>query len=76
MITVNKEEGFPRDIFGLTIPEPPLWTSYIPYIGFIVRVIFELFSLHGVVGVAIAILLFSTGNFLVKLSNKEISQII
>ena len=56
------------DIFNLVIPHPPVWTSYIPYLGTVLDYIFELFSLHGIVQVVLAVILFGLGSFLYKKS--------
>lgn len=61
-------ESFSRDIFGLPIPTPPEWTSYIPYIGFVMGFLYEFFSLHGVVGLVIVVILFTIG---AKLMSKD-----
>lgn len=55
-----------KDIFGMTIPTPANWTSFVPYLGFVIGVIFELFSIHGLVVIVITLLLFAAG---MKLSN-------
>jgi len=49
------------DLLGLTIPHAPLWTSYIPYIGYFLNFFVELFSLHGVVLMTIFFILLAVG---------------
>ena len=60
------QESFSRDIFGLPMYNPPLWTSYIPYFGNILVFLFELFSLHGLVGIIVFTFLMLLG---IKLTN-------
>lgn len=49
----SSSEEFSRDILGLAVPTPPVWISYIPYLGFVIGAIYEFFSLHGLVGLII-----------------------
>lgn len=35
------------NIFDIAIPEPPLWTSYIPIVGDVILWFYELFSING-----------------------------
>lgn len=55
-----------RDIFGLPIPQPPVWVPFIPYIGNFLRFVFESFSLHGVVGLTIFITIMSIAGNLIR----------
>lgn len=66
VVSVTDGESVKRDLFGLVIPEPPLWTSYIPFIGFFIGILFELFSLHGLVGTCIFLTLAAIGGLLLK----------
>ena len=50
-----------RDFLGLVIPNPPAWTSFIPYLGGFLGFIFNYFSLHGLVGVVISFVLIAIG---------------
>lgn len=59
------------DIFGFQIPEAPLWTTYIPVVGWLIGLIFEYFSLHGLVGVVIFLTLLTTGH---ELFQKNLSH--
>ena len=74
LVVGSPEEDFARDLFGFPIPHPPVWTSFIPYLGYFLGVIFEFFSLHGLVGLVIAIVLFSIGGFLMRLSETRESK--
>ncbi len=71
VITISSGESFARDIFGFPIPRPPIWVSYIPYLGFFIGVAFEFVSIHGLVGIAVSGILFVIGSFLVGLTLKE-----
>lgn len=67
VVTGTKDESFSRDLLGFPIPHPPSWVSLIPYLGWSLGIIFELFSLHGLVTIGISVLLISFGVFLVNL---------
>lgn len=70
LVTGGPGENFFRDLFGLPIPTPPVWTSFIPIFGVVLDVIFQYFSLHGLVGVLIAGTLFSIGGYLINLGGR------
>ena len=57
----DPNEPFARDLFGLKVPNAPLWTSYIPYLGWVLSLVFEFFSLHGIIGLLIFSVLFHIG---------------
>ncbi len=44
-----------RDLLGFIIPQPPVWTSFVPGLGGFIGYIFQFFSIHGLVGVIITI---------------------
>ncbi len=71
VITKTPGENFSRDLFGFPIPHPPIWTSYIPYLGGFLGIIFEFFSIHGLVGLAISGLLLYIGGFLIVISERK-----
>ena len=71
IVTGSPNEPFARDLFGFPIPHPPIWTSYIPYLGSFFRFIFESFSIHGVVGIIISVIFFSIGGFILELNEKN-----
>lgn len=71
IVTGTSKEDFARDIFGFPIPHPPLWTSYIPYLGGFLGFIFGLFSLHGLIGIIISASLFGIGSLFLRLSEKK-----
>ena len=71
IVTGSSDEDFSRDLFGLPIPHPPVWTSYIPFLGGFLGFIFEYFSLHGLVGLGITVILFGIGSFLLSLADKR-----
>lgn len=71
IVTGSPDESFARDIFGFPIPHPPIWTSHIPYLGFFIGIIFELFSIHGLVGLAISGMLLYIGGFLMSFSERK-----
>lgn len=70
LLTKSPDEPFARDIFGLYVPTPPVWTSHIPHVGFVVEVLFESFSVHGLVGLVILGVLAGAGGFFLKLESK------
>ena len=55
-----------QDLLGLTIPQPPAFTTFIPYLGYVIGIVFEMFSLHGVIALGLPLLLVGTGMHLVK----------
>lgn len=71
IVTGGRVENFARDIFGFPIPHPPVWTSYIPYLGLFLGFIFEFFSIHGLIGVAVSVALFCIGGLLIALGSKR-----
>ncbi len=71
IVTGTKGENFSRDLLGFPIPQTPEWTSFIPILGTLFRIVFELFSLHGLVGTVIFGILLYIGFFLMKLSDKN-----
>ena len=71
IVTASPDESFSRDLFGFPIPQPPVWTSYIPYAGHVIGLIFELFSLHGLIGTGIAGILFYIGSLFMNLDKKQ-----
>ena len=70
LVTVSSGEDFARDIFGFPIPHPPVWTSFIPFLGSFLAFIFEFFSLHGLVGTAIFGTLLYIGVLLIGFDKK------
>jgi len=52
---VKSDHVHTYDLFNMVIPEPPVWTSYIPYLGIVIGYAFSFFSLHGLVQIAILI---------------------
>ncbi len=71
VVTGTKGESFARDLFGFPIPHPPVWTSYIPILGSVLGFIFEFFSIHGLIGIAIAGVLFYIGGYLMGIGEKK-----
>ena len=71
IVTGSPDESFARDFFGFPIPHPPLWTSYIPYLGFVLRIIFEFFSIHGLVGLVIFFVFLFIGGLLMRLGDEK-----
>lgn len=68
VVTKSPNESFPRDIFGLLIPTPPVWTSFIPYLGWFIGFVFEFFSLHGLIEMFIFVIFLVIG---IKLLTSE-----
>lgn len=54
------------DIWGLEIPQQPTWTSFIPGYAFMIRSIFEMVSVHGLVGVLVFLPLLFVGGWLLR----------
>ncbi len=71
IVTGSRGESFSRDLFGFPIPHPPLWTSYIPYLGSFLDFLFQFFSIHGLIGIVISGSLFGIGGFLMSLGEKR-----
>lgn len=71
LVTGSPDESFSRDLFGFPIPHPPVWTSFIPYLGSFLGLIFALFSIHGLIGVAISGVLLSIGYLFMTLGNEK-----
>ena len=67
VVVGDQNEPITRDLFGLEVPHAPPWTSYVPYAGWVLGVIFEFFSIHGIVG----LIIFSTLLYIgLELKNK------
>lgn len=71
IVTGTEGEPFARDLFGFPIPHPPLWTSYIPYLGSLLDYTFQFFSIHGLIGIIISIFLFGMGGIFIQLGDKN-----
>lgn len=71
VVTGTSSEDFARDIFGLPIPHPPVWTSYVPFLGYPLGLLFEFFSLHGLIGAAVSGVLLYIGGLLITSGDKE-----
>jgi hypothetical protein len=71
ILVSDVSESNPQDIFGFAVPQPPIWTSYIPYIGWVIGRLFEFFSLHGLVYILITGTLISVGNKLLDISKSK-----
>ena len=69
-VTVSPEEPFARDLLGFPIPHPPVWVSLIPFLGFFIGIVFESFSIHGLIGFVISGILFGIGGLLIELATK------
>lgn len=71
LIFVVKSDGVSgvQDLLGFTIPQPPAFTTFIPYLGYVIGVIFEMFSFHGVITLGLPLLLIGTGIHLAKVAS-------
>lgn len=58
---VVSDGSITKDVFGFTIPEPPPWTSFVPYLGYVIGFIYHYFSIHGLAGVIVSALLLGIG---------------
>lgn len=64
-----------QDLFGLTVPQPPDFIAFIPYLGYVIGVLFEMVSLHGIVSLALPLTLIIIGlkvSKSLKVSRKEV----
>ena len=50
-----------QDLFGLTVPQPPDFTAFIPYLGYVIGKLFEMISLHGLVSLALPLMIIVIG---------------
>ena len=50
-----------KDWLGLTIFTPPTWTASIPYLGYLIEYVYQLGTMHGIIGLAIYGSLFAAG---------------
>lgn len=65
-IVINyTNETFGRDMFGLAIPTPPTWISFVPYFGSFFDFLFQFFSIHGLVELIILTIIGTTASYLV-----------
>ena len=72
LVTGSHDESFARDLLGFPIPNPPEWTTFIPFVGGILMFIFSLFSLHGLVEIVIAgIIFYIAGVFMMLGEGKD-----
>lgn len=75
---VVKSDGLSgtQDLFGFAIPQPPQFTTFIPYFGYLIGIVFEIFSLHGLVTLAVVFSLIGIGLKIDKEINKlnEVKQ--
>lgn len=60
-----------RDILNIAIPNPPIQISYIPFIGGTIGFLYQYISLHGLIGIAIAFLLYGVGVNLATIEEKN-----
>ncbi len=58
---VVSDGSLTKDLFGFIIPNPPSWTGWIPYLGYIIALFYGWFSIHGLVGIVISSLLMGVG---------------
>jgi len=59
------------DLLDLRIPTPPLWTSYIPYIGPFIEFLFQFFSIHGLITLTVAGVISSIGLYILELGGEK-----
>lgn len=74
IVNVRNGETFTRDIFGLPIPEPPLWVSNIPLLAGPLSFISKFFSLHGLAVLGVASILWVTGITIYSKGSKNATQ--
>lgn len=71
ILTITPGESFSRDLIGLPVHNPPLWISYIPYVGSFFAFIFEFFSIHGLVEFLIIFIFISIGGFFLNIGDDK-----
>jgi len=71
IFTISPDESFARDLFGLPIPNPPLWVSNVPRFGWGIGIIFEYFSIHGLAGITVTGFLFFIGGVFINIADKK-----
>ena len=57
----NPSESFSRDWLNLPVHAPPPWIGSIPWLGSLIEYAWQLFSLHGLVGIIILLSLCAIG---------------
>jgi len=72
----DPNDNISRDIIGFKVPTPPMWTSFIPYLGFILAIVIEFFSLHGLVGIVAFMVLFLIGTKLMDIGKPNNNQML
>lgn len=74
-VRISSESGsVTTDVLGLSVPQPPAWTSYVPYLGSAIGALYEMFSLHGLVVVGILVLLIPLGSFFISISTSDMES--
>lgn len=58
-----------KDLLGFPVPQPPVWTGLVPYVGYFLEAIFAMLSLHGVVVTLIFLSIMGLGMFFRKLGS-------
>lgn len=61
LVIKDSSESFARDWLNLPVYTPPAWVGVIPYLGGLLEYIWQLFSLHGLVGLVVLILFCGIG---------------
>ena len=70
---VVKSDGLTgtEDLLGFAIPQPPQFTTFIPYIGYVIGIFFEMLSLHGIVTILVPLALIGVGMKIDKYIEEE-----
>ncbi len=70
---VVKSDGLTgtEDLLGFTIPQPPQFTTFIPYLGYVIGIFFEMLSLHGIVTILVPLALIGAGMKIDKYIEEE-----
>ena len=68
---VVSDGSITKDVFGFTIPEPPLWTSFIPILGSIIGFFVQYFSIHGLIGIVVFLIFLGIGVNLINFGKSK-----
>lgn len=60
-----------KDLLGFTIPHPPQWIIWVPYLGGLIGFFYCWFSIHGLIGVVIIALLMGVGIKLISFGQSK-----
>ena len=65
-----------QDLLGLTVPQPPEFTVFIPYLGYLIGILFEMLSLHGLASLGLPLIVIVFGLKVSELSRVSGSEVL